>query len=186
MTEFVLILPVLAILVGLTFFLSWAHTRKHEVLVADRYSAWRKVEAGSWPTHEDLNRIVFKDRATSLNLSGAGAVTETVDELVAGAGQYGPNPEELARELVINRFPTGRRALVVAEFDPNQALWERFAGPIHHHHGREGLTWRRDEVNCWQTLRDLYYSLLDESLRRVPPPGEKMAQMIRQLYLRRW
>ena len=59
-------------------------------------------------------------------------------------------------------------------------------GHIHDHHAREGITWRRDEVNSWSLLRDQYYWDLDGRLRRVPAPGDGMARVIRKLYLAHW
>ncbi len=186
MTEFVLTLPFLAVIAGLTFFFGWGLMRKHQVLVADRYSAWQRVETGNWPTEEKLNEIVFHNQAVSVHLSGSGGLQDTAQDLVAQAAGYGPRTEELANQLVLHRFDRGRRAQVSAEFDAKQALWQRFGGTIVHSHGREGITWRRDEVRAWETLRDLYYAEFDDSLQRIPPPAERMAHMIRGLYLAHW
>jgi len=186
MTEFVLAVPFLAIVLGLTFFFGWAMRNRNQVCVADRYSAWRRVQAGSWPSEADLNRDVFGGRAVRVGLSSAPPVTETVDQLVVEAGDRNPNAEMFADETIRQKFPTGKRAHVSAEFDTNEALWDKFTGSIHHRHGREGLTWRRDEASCWPTLRDIFYSDLDESLQRIPSPANRMAQMIRGLYLAHW
>ena len=93
-----------------------------------------------------------------------------------------------AAELLLDRFPAGRRARVSARFRAHQALWQRedLIRYIHSRHGREGITWRRDEVRPWRVLRDQFYLELDEALRRVPAPGDGMAQMIRELYLAHW
>lgn len=186
MTEFVLTLPFLAVIAGLIFFFGWALMHKHQVLVADRYSAWQKIETGSWPGDKKLNDIVFDKRATNVSLTSRACIRDTAEDLAVEAGAYGPRTEELANKLVLNRFPRGRQVRISASFDRNQALWERFTGPITHRHGREGVTWRRDEVRCWTALRDLYYSGLDDSLQRIPPPAHKMAKMIRRLYLASW
>lgn len=186
MTEFVLTLPFLAVITGLTFFFGWSLMHKHQVLVADRYSAWQRIETGSWPSEEKLNEIVFDDKASSVSLNSSAGIGETAEDLAAEAGAFGARTEGLASELLLHRLPRGRHARVTAEFDANQALWERFSGAVTHRHGREGITWRRDEVNCWRTLRDLYYSDFDDGLLRVPPPAERMAEMVRGLYLAGW
>ena len=184
--ELVAIIPILAGITGLMFFFGWALMNKHQVLLADRYSAWQRVETGTWPTEDKLNEIVFNERAVDVDLAGGAVAAETAADLVTEAGYYGPGPEELARELLLNLFPKGRQATVTADFDSNEALWERFSGAIRHTHSREGVTWRRDEVRCWTTLRDLYYMEMDDSLQRVPPPANNMAGMIRGLYLAHW
>jgi len=182
MTEFVLVLPFLAIITALTFFFGWALMHKHQVVTASRYSAWRKVEAGTWPTEEELNEICFNNQATEVGLSPGGEGWETARDLADEAGAFSAYAEELAERLVLDRFPKGRRAHVSADFGRSQAFWQNFTGAMHSRHGREGITWRRDEVRCWSTLRDLYYHDLDESLRGV----NGMAEMIRRLYLAPW
>jgi Flp pilus assembly protein TadG len=184
--EFVLVLPFLGIIVGLTFFFGWTMMHKHQVLVADRYSAWQRVQTGSSPTEDVLNEKVFNKKASSVSLGWHAATAVTAQDLVDEAAAYGPRTEELAEKLLQDRFPVGPRADVSASFDAGQALWQRFSGPIRHQHGREGVAWRRDDVNCWVPLRDLYYADLDNGLRSIPDPAEKMAGMIRRLYLARW
>jgi len=189
MVEFVLVVPFLALLLGLTFFFGWVMTNKHEVILANRYSAWQRVLKGTWPDEEKLNQEFFRNEATSVSISGGGAVTQTVADLISEAGARGAQPEVLAEELFRRRFPGGRRAHVSANFTTDRDLWRRIMkdrATIRAAHEREGLTWRRDEVTCWGTLRDLYYDDLDAALQRIPPPAQRMAAMIRGLYLARW
>ncbi len=187
MTEFVLIVPVLGVILGLTFFFGWALMHKHQVLIADRYAAWKRIETGSWPTEEELNEIAFANRATDVQIGGSQhELRETAEDLVGEVGSRHEMARALADELTVNRFPAGRRAHVAASFDANQALWEKFTGHIRHRHAREGVTWRRDEVNCWSVLRDQYYDDFDQDMQRIRAPGNGMAQMIRRLYLRHW
>ena len=187
--EFVFALPLLAIVLGLTFFFGWVMMHKHQVLVANRYSAWQRVDTGVWPGEDRLNDLAFNNRASSVVLSSVTPVGETADKLISEAGNISPRAETLADELIDDHYPLGRRAHVSADFNPRRSLWQNVMEgmyDIHYRHGREGVTWRRNEVSCWSTLRDLYYSELDESLGRVSPPADGMAQMIRRLYLARW
>ena len=187
MIEFVLVVPFLAMILALTFFFGWATLHKHQVVVADRYAAWRRIEAGSWPTEDDLNRLMFMDRAEDVNLSGSSSdLRATAIDLAGQTASQHELAGSLADELVVNRFPAGRRAHVAAKFHSNQAMWDRFSGYIRHQHGREGITWRRDEVNCWSTLRDQYYAQFDRDMRSIPAPARGMASMIRRLYLKHW
>jgi hypothetical protein len=185
-TEFILAIPLLAVVLGLTLFFGWGLMHKQQVIIADRYATWQQVETGSWPGTGKLNETFFRNEASSVDLDGIPAVTETVTDLVAEAGGRSGLAEALADTMLAQRYPGGKRAQVSAKFDSNRALWERHNGTIHHRHGREGITWRRDEVQPWETLRDVYYPELDAGLQRVSPPADGMADMIRGLYLKRW
>ena len=121
-----------------------------------------------------------------MDLVSEAAVGQTARDLVDVAGQQGGPVKLLAEELVVERYPGGKQARVSATFRHAMALWAKSAGAITHHHGREGVTWRRDEVSCWPALRDLYYSELDGELLKVPAPANGMASMVRGLYLARW
>lgn len=187
--EFVLAVPLLAMVVALTFFFGWVMMNKHQVLVASRYSAWQRVDTGAWPSEGRLNYIVFNNRASDVVLSSEAPVGETADELISQAGDMSPRTEVLAEELITERYPPGRRAHVSADFNPRQAFWQSVMKgmyDLHHLYGREGVTWRRAEVSCWAVLRNQYYSELDDSLGRVSAPADGMAQMIRGLYLGEW
>ena len=186
MVEFVLVLPLLLTVLAATFFFGWAMMHKHQVSVADRYAAWRRVETGSWPSEDRINEVCFADRAKDVDLVSEAAVGQTARDLVDVAGQQGGPVKLLAEELVVERYPGGKQARVSATFRHAMALWAKSAGAITHHHGREGVTWRRDEVSCWPALRDLYYSGLDGELLKVPAPANGMASMVRGLYLARW
>lgn len=186
MVEFVLVLPLLLTVLAVTFFFGWAMMHKHQVVVADRYCAWRRVETGRWPSEGRINEVCFADRAKDVDLVSGGAVARTARDMVDAAAEGGPPVELLAEELVVQRYPRGKRARVSATFRHAMAIWAKSAGAISHRHGREGVTWRRDEVSCWTTLRDQYYSGLDGALGQVPAPADGMAGMVRGLYLGRW
>jgi hypothetical protein len=186
MVEFTLVVPLLAIILGLTFFFGWAYLHKHQVIIASRYATWQRVEKGTWPAEEKLNDLCFAKRAMNVQFEAMGGKRETARDLHAEVGAESHRAETFADELLMTRFPGGRRGHVSARFSSNRALWQQFRGHIHDHHAREGITWRRDEVNCWPLLRDQYYWDLDGRLRRVPAPGDGMARVVRKLYLAHW
>jgi len=173
MIEFVLVVPILAIIVSLTFFFGWALMHKHQVVVADRYAAWRRVETGSWPSENRLNAVCFANKAVGVSLTGSGVERETARDLVDEAGALSRRSEALAEELIVNVWPGGRSARVAAKFHGSQAFWERIGlgGWMQSRHGREGITWRCVEVNCWPG---------------IDAPADGMASMIRTLYLEHW
>ena len=189
MAEFVIAVPFLAIVLGLTFFFGWVMMHKHQVLVANRYSVWQRVDTGAWPSEGNLNHVAFNDRASSVSLSSENPVADTTGDLVTNAGNISPRAEVLAEELINTHYPPGRRVHVSADFNPRKALWQNAMNDmydIHHRHGREGVSWRRSEASCWPVLRNQYYSELDELLERVSSPTDQMADMIRGLYLAGW
>lgn len=73
-----------------------------------------------------------------------------------------------------------------AAFPHSIPIFSQAAGEISHRYGREGVTWKRSDVSCWSTLRDAYYSGMDSDLESISPPADGMAQMIRNLYMKRW
>jgi hypothetical protein len=189
MIEFVLSLPLLGTIVAVTAFFGWAMMHKHQVTVADRYASWHRVEAGQWPSEAHVDHVSFNDRASSVDIGGGRRVTETGLELVDKAGEQGGRPEALAEEVVLNRFQQshgGRTVRLSARFSHDMEIFAKTSGPISHRHGREGHTWRCREVRCWQSLRDVFYNDMDARLEAVAPPADKMAQMIRGLYLAHW
>ena len=186
MIEFVMIIPFLGLILGLTFFFGWALMHKHQVVVADRYAAWKRIETGGWPSEDEINTKCFMNRASDVSLSTGHVGRETAEDLAAAADAQGPEVGELATRMVVEPFPVGRQAEVYAKFDADHALWQKFKGYIHHSHRREGITWRRDEVRPWASLKDLYLSELDDRLNGIPAPADGMAQMIRRLYLEHW
>jgi len=187
--EFLLVIPVLGGILALTMFFGWAMLHKHQIVTADRYAAWRRVETGSWPTTDEINRGCLGGRARNVSVNGSGAGTQTPADLVDETGHYSDNGGRLADDLVVDLFPKGRRAQVTAQFPTHKAIWEAITDDrptFRSHHSREGITWRCDEARCWSTLRDDFYHNLDEGLRSVPDPGDGMAGMIRSLYLAHW
>ncbi len=187
MVEFLLIVPFLALILGLTFFFGWAIMHKQQAVTASRYAAWKRIETGAWPTEEELNERVFADSAEHVSLNGShDDLRRTATELAIEAGSRNGPAGEYAEGLMVDQFPAGRRAQVSVGFDTDQRLYKRFTGDIHSSHGREGVTWRRDEVNPWPALRDHFYLDFDNEMRSLPAPAGGMAGAIRHLYMANW
>jgi hypothetical protein len=186
MVEFTLVVPFLAVILGLTFFFGWAYLHKHQVVVASRYATWQRVDHGAWPTEKKLNEVCFADKAVDVQIQAMGLDQRTAQDLVSEVGAESRRTQTFAEELLTDRLPGGHRGHVAAKFGSRWTLWQQYRSHIHDNQAREGITWRRDEVNCWALLRDQYYGDLDEGLRGVRAPGDGMAQMIRRLYLAHW
>ena len=188
MFEFVLAVPFLAFILSLVFFFGWGMMHKHQVLVSDRYTVWRSVESSA-PSKDEINDAYFDNKAVTVDIDSEAPVTQTGEDLITKAGNESPRAQSLADTLISNVFPGGRHLEVTASFKTIQTFWVRLTGEnatIKHEHGREGITWRRDEVDCWKTLRDQYYSGMDDSLNSMPSPASGLAQVVRGLYLTHW
>jgi hypothetical protein len=189
MLEFVLLIPLLATVVALTFFFGWSMMHKTQLLQAARHAPWENIDTGAWPTEEFINEQFFHNRAASVSLASEPdkVSRETSEDLVNDVGGREAAAGALADELTLNLFPPGKRGRVAAGFNTDQPIWKTFEGTITATHQREGLTWRRDDpCDPWNTLRDQYYPDLDNLLNGIPAPGSGMAQMIRGLYLAHW
>jgi Flp pilus assembly protein TadG len=194
MTEMVLVMPFFAVILSLTFFFGWAMMHKEQVLLASRYSAWSRVDTGTWADEARLNNIVFANKAATLTLdqtgydaADSGGGNTTPADLVTAVGAVNQVAAALADETVNKQFPHGYRSSVSAEFAPRQNFWAAFRGAISGHDSREGFPWRRaDSTSPWNVLRDQFYSPFDTALESVAPPANDMAQMIRDLYLGYW
>jgi hypothetical protein len=199
MTETVLVMPFFAVILSLTFFFGWAMMHKEQTLLASRYSAWSRVDTGTWADEARLNDIVFANKAATITLTqdtgdadpaawgAVGAGNTTPADLITAVGSVSQVAAALADEMVNSNFPHGYRSIVSAEFAPQQNFWAQFRGAISARDLREGLSWRRgDGASPWNVLRDQFYSPFDTALESVAPPANDMAQMIRNLYLGYW
>lgn len=189
--EFVMCIPLLGLVTAAIFFFGWAMMNQQHVRVSDRYATWRslygwqgyKSDAGKDLTAEEiLNLLFFRDKATSVGISGSGGVDpDSIEGMVNAAGRYGADPENLADESVQERFPHGRVANVSAGFKPIMGVWKRLSGAIRSRHYREGVEWRRGQVSYLEVIRDLFMSELDQAVL-----GCQLRDEIRALYLKRW
>lgn len=191
--EMILAIPILGVFLGLIFFFGWVMMHKQQVLVADRYAAWQKVDTGAWPSEDHVNATSFQNRAIDVNLDHWPSGSPPADDLVAQATDRSGRAGELSTHLIAGDtgvFPVGRTADVRAAFFSGKALWESMmtgSKYMGHHHSREGVTWRRNEAKPWGTLRDVFYQDFDNALQnQQATPAAQMAQMIRGLYLASW
>ncbi|MFW6066153.1 MAG: TadE family protein, partial [Planctomycetota bacterium] len=70
LAETVMVIPLLALVLGLTFFFGWVMTNQQRVRQASRYAAWRRVVRDSGISTRTLNRTFFGDTAESVGVSG--------------------------------------------------------------------------------------------------------------------
>lgn len=184
--EFVMCIPLFALIIALTFFFGWAMVNQQRVKVSARYKVWRDLRSTSEVTGGALNRDFYERRAESVDLFSDSGVAETLDDLVTEAGVVSRPAGALAQEAVLDYFPHERRTQVAAEFPTDVRAWRRFKGPIEHRYGRAGVEWRRGEASCRMPLLHQYLDVLDSELRSVPAPADGLCRTVRQLYGNGW
>jgi len=194
MIEFVMVIPLLAAILGFTFFFGWAMVNQQHVKVADRYQTWRRVRAGSRVGAETLNERIFQGHLDedSYHQSGGTYSSETIKTLqglVVAADTQSPQASLIAQPMVMERSPRGRWTTVFGRFPSDIGIFqkvENYQGAIKHTHMRDGKEWRWRQIWCEPVLRDQFLSDLDSTLRGVSSPGDGLASMARSLYLSRW
>lgn len=199
--EMVLVVPILGVFFALVFFFGWVMMHKQQVVVADRYAVWQRIDTGVWPSKDHVNATSFQNRAIDVNLDHWPSGSPPADNLVAQATDRSPQAGDFSTRLIggdSGVFPSGRTADVKADFQAGRSFVQFLERQMNqpsgggaqymgHHHSREGISWRRNEVNPWNTLRDVFYQDFDNALQQQQStPAAQMAQMIRNLYLASW
>ncbi len=188
MVEFVMCIPLIAIIIAAIFFFGWGMKNQQHVKVSDRYKAWRDILSSpqSPVSGEQLNRMFFYERADPVNVDSDSGQPRTLQDLVAAVGDVSRSAESFAEQTVIYSWPRARTARVDAEFTPNVGAFDHLSGPIHHSHSREGLEWRRGQAGCRGQIREQFLDGLDSTLLAVPNPGQNLGAMVRRLYRNGW
>lgn len=187
MIEFVFCVPLIALVLGLTFFFGWSMKNQQRVIVSARYTAWKNVLSRTTPTSDNLNETFFGDKADDVSVDLDPGTNDTLIDYAQQAGsQYGAAVETLATELAMERFPNCHRAGLGAEFSSDVGIWSKFTGPITRSHIRDGIEWRRGQALQEQAVADQFYSPFDSALSGIPAPADELAQMFRDLYLQGW
>lgn len=184
--ESVFCVPLIAVVLGLTFFFGWAMRNQQRVIISDRYAVWRRVVAGDAVGGGRLDRDFFGGQAAGVAVDYAGGPDGTLVEYVDRAGRRSAAVEALAQRLVLERFPRSHSAEVSAWFPTDVGLWKRFTGAIERRHVREGVEWRNQEAALEPQVRDQFFIPLDSALLSIPAPGTGLGLAFQNLYLRRW
>jgi len=192
--EFVLVIPLLAAILGFTFFFGWAMVNQQHVKIADRFQTWRNVRAGSGVSANTLNNRIFQGHLDELSYhQNAGTYStetlKTLDELVMAADAQSPEAAALANPMVMERSPRGRWTTVHGHFPSDIPIFQqvnKHQRSIKHTHMRDGKEWRWRQIWCEPVIRDEFLFELDSTLLGVPSPGDGLAGMARGLYNSRW
>jgi len=181
--ECVMVLPFLAVIVGLTFFFGWAMRNQQQVHVTDRYVTWRDVREAGWRPDEDLNRFMFQGRAGHIGTDRGGGPDQVRHDLIEKTDKASRRAGILA-EHAVNQWPGGTSTNVSAGFPTDVGVWKWFTGDIRHRHVRDGVEWRSGQVSYLETIRDEFLYNLHRAVSQVP--DAVLRQNLQRLYLQRW
>ena len=186
MIEFVLVIPLLALIIAITFFFGRSLMNKQHVTVSDRYTAWREVLTGSQVTDRNLNAMFFRDRAVDVDIRRGDGPDETLSDLADAAGYVSAGAETLAYETAVERFPRGRAADVAAQFPTQGGIWRQLTGAIHSTHARDGVQWQRGQASNQRVVAQEFLGQVDDALNGIAAPGTEIGKFFRRLYLAGW
>ncbi len=185
--EFVCSVPLLAVIIALTFFFGHVRVNQQHVQVAARYSAWVSWHEDSLPDSDEALNVIFMDgRSTETNLTMASNDLGTPGDYIESVRKSSRPAGDLAENLIDNYFVRSRRATVDAVFPSPVNLWDAYKGDLHARSSREGLEWLRGSASCEEAVTEQFLPILDSALLSVPSPGDKVALAVRGLYLLQW
>jgi hypothetical protein len=200
--EFVMIIPFLATILGLTVIFGWGMVNQQHVKVADRFQTWRKVREGNRVGAKTLNERLFmgyldEDAYRDNGQTGGtqtGETFETFSDLMDKAQEQSEDAGILAGALLgteneKGEAERGRETTVRGKFPSDIGIIktvENYQGSINHSHMRDGREWRWRQLRCEDVLKDEFLSELDDTLEDVASPGDGLAEMAQALYLEKW
>jgi len=186
--EFVIAVPFLGFLIGLTFFFGWAMMNAQTVRVASRYTAWRTVYGGNpTPTEATVNEECMGGRANPVSVGVNGLSGLPFADYQTLVSSSRPKAVDLADELYKeDGFPEGRSADISAEFPSTVSFFAPYVGGILNHHSVDNPPWGTPASNqggdLWgQSIKTIYLTDLDTRLTATA-----IANSLRSLYLARW
>jgi len=197
-----MVIPVMALIIGLTFFFGWSMDNQQHVKISDRYATWRELlNRADWArdpnyanrepevTSGTLNDLFFSQRASQVTIDRNNGPSETLRGLVDYVGTGSGRAEAFAQTMVMDLWPRGLSTEVGADVPATVSLWQQLGltGPIKAQHGRDGLQWRLREAHSpWDPLRDQFLLPLDSVLTTIPVPGDLWGRTMRGLYASGW
>jgi hypothetical protein len=185
--EMLMVIPLLSMIVVLIFFWGWAMVNQQSVRISDRYSAWETADGGG-SSSVAINQDFMGNTAVNVVLAPSAGQSKTSPDLATQTRDNYPAAGNVADD-VITYAPGDCQDYVSAEFPSSVAFMQRFQGAIKDAYGRDGVEWRRNQLNEVSTIQKFYLTQdggVDTTLNSIGGQGGPMAQMIRNLYLSGW
>jgi hypothetical protein len=174
-------IPLIALIMSLTYFFGWALTNQQHILSAARYAAWADVVSDTGVTEGTLNALFLRQTGKNLQVLRDQGPQGVRQDLASTASQANQQLGAYASNLLLQSFPGESSVDVAVEFYPQKGFWSRFTGEMHGRTAREGVPWRITEVGCEDCLTDAFLDSLDAIL-----PANTAGNRIRQLYRASW
>ena len=211
MIEFMMVIPLLAVILGYTFFFGWAMVNQQHVKIVDRFQTWRKVRVRSTVGAKTLNEQIFQghlDEDTYHQDSEKSVrdddTFQTFNDLVDWVRDAQDKPEDgedgldMVKELLgteeekeeAGKAERGRRITVHGKFPSEIGIFqsvEDYQGAIKHAHMRDGREWRWRQLRCEEVIKDVFLIDLDDELEDLFNTDSKgLAETAQDLYLKKW
>lgn len=183
--EFVMAIPLLALVIAGILFFGWAMRNHQRLRAADRQAAWRSVE-GAPPTGSEVDTDFFAGRGEETTVEIDAGPTEILEAFQSAARQESAAAGLLAEDLLGGfRVPRGRGATVRSRFATGVEFWRRLApDAMDSRHVREGPDWQRGQTDIGGAMRERYFQDLEQNVDRVA--GSNMSRSLRNLYQNGW
>lgn len=186
MIEFAFCLPILGFLLALIFFFGWSMNNQQHVEMAARHSVWRSVYPPG-ETRMGLNAAFFAGKSDDVTLDSNLGWETTMPQTYMDVMQFPEqSSRQLAQAMVIDTFPKAQESTVAAHFPTSVGLWKQFQGNLTGSIAREGVEWRRNQVDWTNPVRTQFLTDLDNTLNSIPSPGNGLGVMVQQLYMAHW
>ncbi len=189
-------LPLLAMVIVLTFFFGYTMINQQHVIAASRHVAWKAAyTGGQTPSFEELSEGFYENKADSGDVSLGSGPIETQRRLIRYVEEQGNVPATELIEICLDpTWPRGRDAKVRANFTTSIRAWQKLVGPRDHQHVREGLEWLRTppvgpseyyrQASYLEPIRDQFLPALDNAIKEIGDP--QLREALISLYSQRW
>ena len=128
MLEFVMCIPLMAILIAAIFFFGWVMRNQQRVCIAARYTSWKYVY-DTTPSTQQLNDKFFDDRGHDIyiDLDSDTATNQVRESFINEVTTSDADAGEYAQDLISRNLPGGSYALLRSQFATNSPRWRKWA-----------------------------------------------------------
>ena len=190
--EFALAIPMLALIIALTFFCGYALTNKQHITAASRYAVWSGAYGQAAPSDDQLNAMFLASKGDQIVTSQSGWASATLEELVTWVGCDDQSAGDFLDQCIGDGAAHSRSGEVAAEFPSSIGAWQSFIGPRRSAHFRDGGQWTRGELSYLEPVREQFLSDLDSAVLDIrqdqedDSPMVSLTEALRDLYSQRW
>lgn len=185
-------MPVLAMVIALTFLSGYAMSNKQHVEAAGRYVAWARSYGQPAPTAEELNTMFFGMKADGIEIRQDQGPRDTLDDLIAEADSAYSSAGVLMDRTIDGAETPSREVTISAEFPSSITAWQRFIAPRSARLVRDTGQWQRGELSYLGPIREQFLGDLDAVVQDIQGPGgnqtpiDQLKDALRRLYSQRW